>query len=91
MKKHIYIFTTQARGSYYGIGTYVKQLISVLRKTEYGVTLVDLIYKDGTNDYIYVDFNEFNDNYNINQKAVEYGSILRVTVTEKNSVRENLS
>lgn len=46
MKKHIYIFTTQARGSYYGIGTYVKQLISVLRKTEYGVTLVDLIYKD---------------------------------------------
>lgn len=55
------------------------------------ITAVDLIYKDGTNDYIYVDFNEFNDNYNINQKEVEYGSILRVTVTEKNSVRENLS
>ena len=46
MKKHDYIFTTQARGSYYGIGTYIKQLLADLAKTEYSITIVGLIYKD---------------------------------------------
>ncbi|XWX32539.1 hypothetical protein LCFBJUUZ_CDS0080 [Staphylococcus phage PG-2021_76] len=58
--------------------------------TDYSdITAVDLIYQDGTNDYIYVDFNDFNDNYNINQKELEYGNVLEVTITEKNSIKED--
>lgn len=44
--KHIYIFNSLVRGTYYGVGTYIKQLVDVLRHTEYNVTIVNIIYKD---------------------------------------------
>ncbi|EMV3069583.1 hypothetical protein AACG64_000263 [Staphylococcus pseudintermedius] len=49
------------------------------------ITAIDIIYEDGTNEYIYVDFNEYNDNYNINQKNEYYNNMLEVTITESNS------
>ena len=44
--KHVYIFNSSARGAYYGIGTYIKQLVDVLRRTAYNVTVVNIIYQD---------------------------------------------
>ena len=44
--KHVYIFNTSVRGAYYGIGTYIKQLVDVLRRTAYNVTVVNIIYQD---------------------------------------------
>ena len=44
--KHVYIFNSSARGAYYGIGTYIKQLVNVLRRTAYNVTVVNIIYQD---------------------------------------------
>ncbi|AFF28499.1 hypothetical protein qdsa002_38 [Staphylococcus phage qdsa002] len=52
------------------------------------ITAIDIIYEDGTNEYIYVDFNEYNDNYNINQKNEYYNNMLEVTITESNSIEE---
>ncbi|EHT8099310.1 hypothetical protein KXQ07_000195 [Staphylococcus pseudintermedius] len=52
------------------------------------ITAIDIIYEDGTNEYIYVDFNEHNDNYNINQKNNYYNNMLEVTITESNSKEE---
>ena len=48
--KHIYIFNSLVRGTYYGVGTYIKQLIDVLRHTKYNVTVVNIIYKDAEFD-----------------------------------------
>lgn len=50
------------------------------------ITAIDIIYEDETNEYIYVDFNEYNDNYNINQKNEYYNNMLEVTITESNSI-----
>lgn len=44
--KHIYIFSSTARCTYYGVGTYIKQLIDILNHTEYNVTVVNVIYED---------------------------------------------
>lgn len=52
------------------------------------ITAIDIIYEDGKNEYIYVDFNEYNDNYNINQKNEYYNNMLEVTITESNSTEE---
>ncbi|AVR55457.1 hypothetical protein HOT02_gp012 [Staphylococcus phage phiSA_BS2] len=52
------------------------------------ITAIDIIYEGGTNEYIYVDFNEYNDNYNINQKNEYYNNMLEVTITESNSIEE---
>ena len=52
------------------------------------ITVIDIIYEDGTNESIYVDFNEYNDNYNINQKNEYYNNMLEVTITESNSIEE---
>lgn len=53
------------------------------------ITAIDLIYSDDTNEYIYVDFNEYNDNYNINQNNEFYNNILEVTISEDNSIEED--
>ncbi|QDJ97505.1 hypothetical protein PALS1_071 [Staphylococcus phage PALS_1] len=52
------------------------------------ITAIDIIYENDTNEYIYVDFNEYNDNYNINQKNKYYNNMLEVTITESNSIEE---
>lgn len=52
------------------------------------ITAIDIIYEDGTNEYIYVDFNEYNDYYNINQNNKYYNNMLEVTITESNSIEE---
>ncbi|UXR08197.1 hypothetical protein [Staphylococcus phage vB_ScaM-V1SC04] len=52
------------------------------------ITAIDIIYDDDTNEYIYVDFNEHNDFYNINQKNKYYNNMLEVTITESNSIEE---
>jgi len=44
--KHIYIFNSSVRGSAYGVGTYISQLIGALKNTEYNVTVVNIINKD---------------------------------------------
>jgi glycosyltransferase len=44
--KHIYIFNSTARGTNYGIGTYIGQLINVLKNTEYKITIVCITYRD---------------------------------------------
>ncbi len=52
------------------------------------ITAIDIIYDDDTNEYTYVDFNEHNDFYNINQKNEYYNNMLEVTITESNSIEE---
>lgn len=52
------------------------------------ITAIDIIYDDDTNEYTYVDFNEYNDFYNINQKNAYYNNMLEVTITESNSIEE---
>lgn len=52
------------------------------------IVAIDIIYEDGTNEYIYVDFNDYNDNYNINQKN-EYNEEyeeLEVSINKENAV-----
>ena len=44
--RHIYIFNSLVRGTNYGVGTYIKQLVDILKHTEYNVTIVNIIYKD---------------------------------------------
>ena len=44
--KHIYIFNSSARGTIYGVGTYIKQLVDILKYTKYNVTIVNIIFKD---------------------------------------------
>lgn len=52
------------------------------------ITAIDIIYDDDTNEYTYVDFNEYNDFYNTNQKNEYYNNMLEVTITESNSIEE---
>lgn len=52
------------------------------------ITAIDIIYENDANEYIYVDFNEYNDNYNINQKNDYYNNMLEITITESNSREE---
>ncbi|MGI4178338.1 hypothetical protein ACR2VM_26450, partial [Klebsiella pneumoniae] len=52
------------------------------------ITAIDIIYENDANEYIYVDFNEYNDNYNINQKNDYYNNMLEITITESNSKEE---
>lgn len=60
--------------------------------TEYpDITAIDITYEDGSNEMIYVDFNEYNDNYNINQKNEYHNNMLKVTITESNSIEEEVS
>ncbi|WP_274316441.1 hypothetical protein [Staphylococcus hyicus] len=57
--------------------------------TQYSdVTAINIVYSDETNELIYVDFNDYNDNYNINQKNKyneEYEE-LEVTINKENSM-----
>lgn len=44
--KHIYLFNSAVRGTHYGVGTYIQQLIDSLKHTEYHITVVNIRYED---------------------------------------------
>jgi len=44
--RHIYIFNSSVRGTNYGVGTYIEQLINILNHTEYNITIVNIIFED---------------------------------------------
>lgn len=43
---HLYIFNSAVRGAEYGIGTYIRQLLSALKSSGLKVTMVKTIYSD---------------------------------------------
>lgn len=49
------------------------------------IAAIDIIYEDETHECIYVDWNDYNDNYNLNQKNSYYDNKLKVTVNKDNA------
>lgn len=49
------------------------------------IATIQFVYEDDTHESINVDFNDYNDNYNINQKNVYHNNMLEITITEENA------
>lgn len=61
--------------------------ITVYERVEncHDIVAIDIIYENKTHECIYVDWNDYNDNYNLNQKTDYYYNILEVTIDKDNA------
>lgn len=63
------------------------EVTTVYERIEYyrDITAIDIIYEDKTHEHIYVNWNDYNGNYNLNQTTNYYANMLEVTINEDNS------
>ncbi|WWT40164.1 hypothetical protein [Staphylococcus phage PT1-1] len=63
------------------------EVTTVYERIEYyrDITAIDIIYEDKTHEYIYVNWNDYNSNYNLNQTTNYYSNMLEVTINEDSS------
>ncbi|WWT40455.1 hypothetical protein [Staphylococcus phage PT94] len=61
--------------------------ITVYERVEnfHDIAAIDIVYENETHKCIYVDWNDYNDNYNLNQKTDYYYNILEVTIDKDNA------
>ncbi len=93
--KHIYLFNSSVRGTDYGVGTYLRQLIDTLSPTRYALTVVYIRYEDKEFDivnkagvrYIFLSapvLSKKDSNYNAFEKSIPIMLYPYIDKSEKN-------